>query len=200
MSTGPRSRAGNLVTALAFAVGVGVTALVGVAAVAHELGEAGWPLVTLASITVPDIGPLPTAAPVPNTNLNYKAKIELGRQLYFDGRLSKNGAIPCAFCHIPGAGFADPRQTSFGIDGKIGGLLKQAPPNDGVLGAIGKLGITPKAIAFDIETAADGTNTGWLVADGGLYKVDLASGKAAMVGKITGLTAPVRDAATLPAM
>ena len=88
----------------------------------------------------------------------------------------------------------------YDIDGKIGGLLKQAPPNDGVLGAIGKLGITPKAIAFDIETAADGSNTGWLVADGGLYKVDLATGKAAMVGKIGGLSAPVRDVAALPAM
>ena len=88
----------------------------------------------------------------------------------------------------------------YDIDGKIGGLLKQAPPNDGVLGAIGKLGVTPKAIAFDIETAADGSNTGWLVADGGLYKVDLASGKAAMIGKIAGLTAPVRDVAAMPAM
>ncbi len=125
MNTGPRSRAGSLVPVLAFAVGIGIIAMVGVGAVAHELGEAGWPLVTLDSITVPDIGPLPNAAPVPAGNLNYKAKVELGRQLYFDGRLSKNGAIPCAFCHIPGAGFADPRQTSIGIDGKIGG--RQAP-------------------------------------------------------------------------
>jgi hypothetical protein len=90
--------------------------------------------------------------------------------------------------------------TLYDIDATIGGLIKQAPPNDGVLGAIGKLGITPKAIAFDIETAADGGNTGWLVADGGLYKVDLTSGKAAMVGKIAGLAAPVRDVAALPAM
>jgi hypothetical protein len=88
----------------------------------------------------------------------------------------------------------------YDIDGKIGGLLKQAPPNDGVLGAIGKLGITPKAVAFDIETAADGTNTGWLVADGGLYKLDMTTGKAAMVGKIGGLSASVRDIAVLPAM
>lgn len=88
----------------------------------------------------------------------------------------------------------------YDIDGKIGGLLKQAPPNDGVLGAIGKLGVTPKAIAFDIETAADGTNTGWLVADGGLYKVDLTSGKAAMVGKISGISGTIRDVAVLPAM
>lgn len=88
----------------------------------------------------------------------------------------------------------------YDIDGKISGLIKQAPPNDGVLGAVGKLGITPKAIAFDIETAADGTNTGWLLADGALHKVDLATGKATALGKITGLGPAARDIAVLPAM
>ncbi|WP_332697393.1 DUF4394 domain-containing protein [Bosea sp. (in: a-proteobacteria)] len=88
----------------------------------------------------------------------------------------------------------------YDIDGKIGGLLKQAPPNDGVLGALGKLGVTAKAIAFDIETAADGSNTGWLLADGALHKVDLATGKASMVGKVSGLNGTVRDVAALPAM
>ncbi|RDJ20981.1 DUF4394 domain-containing protein [Bosea caraganae] len=88
----------------------------------------------------------------------------------------------------------------YDIDGKIGGLLKQAPPNDGVLGAIGKLGVTPKAAAFDIEAGADGSNTGWLLADGTLHKVDLATGKASLVGKVSGLAAPARDIAALPAM
>ncbi|AMJ63620.1 DUF4394 domain-containing protein [Bosea sp. PAMC 26642] len=87
----------------------------------------------------------------------------------------------------------------YDIDSKIGGLIKQAPPNDGVLGAVGKLGVMPKAIAFDIEAGADGSNTGWLVADRALHKVDLATGKASMVGKITGLKASVRDVAALPA-
>ncbi len=81
--------------------------------------------VTIDGMTVPDIGPLPTAVPMPSANLTYQAKIELGKQLYFDGRLSKNNAVSCAFCHTPGAGFADPRQTSIGVDGKVGG--RQAP-------------------------------------------------------------------------
>lgn len=88
----------------------------------------------------------------------------------------------------------------YDIDGKIGGLIKQAPPNDGVLSAVGKLGIMPKAVAFDIETSAGGTNTGWLLADGSLHKVDLATGKATTAGKVTGLGAAVRDIAVLPAM
>jgi hypothetical protein len=87
----------------------------------------------------------------------------------------------------------------YDIDATTGTLLKQAPPNDGVLGAVGKLGVTSKAIAFDIETDASGGNTGWLLADGALHKVDLATGKASMVGKVTGLSASVRDVAALPA-
>ena len=81
--------------------------------------------VTVDGMTVPDIGPLPTSIPTPSTNLNYAAKVELGKQLYFDGRLSKNGAISCAFCHNPGTGWADPRQTSIGIGGGLGG--RQSP-------------------------------------------------------------------------
>ena len=82
-------------------------------------------IVTMDGITVPDIGPLPTVVPIPATNLNYTAKIDLGKQLYFDGRLSQNGAVSCAFCHNPFTGFADPRQTSIGVGGGVGG--RQAP-------------------------------------------------------------------------
>lgn len=92
---------------------------------ASPSGHAPHGTVTIDGVTVPDIGPLPTAVPVPSSNLNYAAKIELGKQLYFDGRLSKNNAISCAFCHNPGTGFADPRQTSIGVGGGIGG--RQSP-------------------------------------------------------------------------
>lgn len=81
--------------------------------------------VTVDGITVPDIGPLPTAVPIPATNLNYTAKVDLGKQLYFDGRLSKNGQVPCAACHLPSTGFADARQVSIGVGGAIGD--RQAP-------------------------------------------------------------------------
>jgi len=97
----------------------------GLLAQASPSGYAPHGTVTLDGVTVPDIGPLPTAIPTPSSNLNYKAKIELGKQLYFDGRLSKSGAISCAFCHNPMTGFADPRQTSIGINGGVGG--RQAP-------------------------------------------------------------------------
>ncbi|MBA5873537.1 MAG: c-type cytochrome [Nitrospira sp. CR1.2] len=92
---------------------------------ASPSGHAPHGTVTIDGMTVPDIGPLPAVVPVPSTNLNYAAKIELGKQLYFDGRLSKNNAISCAFCHNPGTGFADSRQTSIGVGGGIGG--RQSP-------------------------------------------------------------------------
>jgi len=78
-------------------------------------------IIEVDGVEVPDIGPLPTIVPIPATNLNYKAKVKLGEQLYFDGRLSQNGAISCAFCHTPGLGFADPKQVSVGVGGKQGG-------------------------------------------------------------------------------
>jgi cytochrome c peroxidase len=82
-------------------------------------------MIVVDGMVVPEIGPLPTSVPQPPGNVNYKQKIELGKQLYFDGRLSKNGQVSCAFCHNPFSGFADPRQTSIGVDGKIGG--RQSP-------------------------------------------------------------------------
>lgn len=50
-----------------------------------------------------------------------RAKIELGRQLYFDPRLSATGAdVSCASCHDPSEGFARHTQFGIGIDGKQG--------------------------------------------------------------------------------
>src|SRR5689334_2559157 len=62
-------------------------------------------MVMVDGLTVPDIGPMPAFVPMPAGNVNYVQKIELGKQLYFDGRLSKNNAVSCAFCHNPGTGF-----------------------------------------------------------------------------------------------
>jgi len=48
-------------------------------------------------------------------------KIELGKMLYFDKRLSKDQTVACASCHIPQHGYAEPRATSKGIKDQIGG-------------------------------------------------------------------------------
>lgn len=90
--------------------------------------------------------------------------------------------------------------TLYDIDATIGGLLKQSPPNDGVLGAVGKLGVMSDTYAFDISADAAGGDRGWLMVGDTLYGVDLASGKATSMGKIAGLSAPARDIAIMPAM
>ena len=55
---------------------------------------------------------------IPKDNPLTRAKIELGRQLYFDPRLSADNTISCATCHAPDSGWA--KQTRFGVG--IGGL------------------------------------------------------------------------------
>ena len=81
--------------------------------------------IVLDGMSVPDIGPLLPPVPVPTGNVRHAAKIELGKQLFFDGRLSRNNHVSCAYCHIPGSGFSDPHPTSLGVDDLIGG--RQAP-------------------------------------------------------------------------
>lgn len=85
----------------------------------------------------------------------------------------------------------------FNIDATIGGLIKQAPPNDGVLGAIGKLGIKADNVAFDIWSDGAGRNEAWLMAGNTLYSVDLATGKATEAAKITGVSGAVKDIAIM---
>lgn len=45
--------------------------------------------------------------PVPASNPQSAEKIDLGRTLFFDRRLSGDGTMSCASCHIPEQGFAD---------------------------------------------------------------------------------------------
>jgi cytochrome c peroxidase len=50
-----------------------------------------------------------------------RAKIELGRQLYFDTRLSSDNTVSCASCHDPEFGYAKDTQFGVGVDGQEGG-------------------------------------------------------------------------------
>ena len=49
-----------------------------------------------------------------------RAKIELGRQLYFDPRLSANSTVSCATCHDPAMGYTAQTKTGVGIDDQKG--------------------------------------------------------------------------------
>jgi len=59
--------------------------------------------------------------PVPNPDYNplTPEKIELGRLLFFDRRLSHNNTFSCAMCHIPEQGFSSNElATAVGIEGR----------------------------------------------------------------------------------
>lgn len=53
-----------------------------------------------------------SASPLPPLTLQSKARIELGQMLFFDRRLSGDGTMSCAVCHIPDQAFADGRDIS----------------------------------------------------------------------------------------
>jgi cytochrome c peroxidase len=63
---------------------------------------------------------------VPKDNPGTDAQVALGRKLYFDTRLSKDGSVACATCHDVSRGFSDHRNTSEGIGDQIG--RRNAPP------------------------------------------------------------------------
>lgn len=57
--------------------------------------------------------------PVPKDNPLSREKIELGRKLFFDRRLSLNSTFSCAMCHIPEQGFTSQEQsTAVGLEGR----------------------------------------------------------------------------------
>ena len=67
--------------------------------------------------------PLGLNAPdVPSTNPVTDAKVELGKILYFDKRLSRDGTVSCATCHDPKKGWTDQAPVSTGIKGQKGGV------------------------------------------------------------------------------
>lgn len=83
----------------ALVVGLGLTALAGGAAFAAE-----------------PILPIPLEVDVD------PKKVALGRMLFNDPRLSKDGSVSCASCHVLAAGGADDKQVSVGVGGAEGNI------------------------------------------------------------------------------
>lgn len=52
------------------------------------------------------------STPIPEKNPQTPEKIELGKQLFFDRRLSGDGTMSCATCHIPELAFTDGQDIS----------------------------------------------------------------------------------------
>ncbi|MEQ1824780.1 MAG: cytochrome c peroxidase [Pirellula sp.] len=97
---------------------------------------------------------------IPSDNPMTRAKIELGRQLYFDKRLSSDNTISCADCHSPATGYGANTQFGVGVRGQQGGrnspvsfnrILSKAQFWDGRAGSLEAQAVGP--IANPIEMA-----------------------------------------------
>ncbi|MDT8343465.1 MAG: cytochrome c peroxidase [Thermohalobaculum sp.] len=88
------------------------TVFLGSAALALVLGAGG----TMAADAVPPLATLPPV-PVPADNPMTPEKVALGEKLFWDGRLSGNGAMACVACHLPDLGWGTGGPISFGYPG-----------------------------------------------------------------------------------
>lgn len=125
-----------------------------------------------------------------------------GTLAFEDGDMHK-GETPRIVAAAYTNSIGKPEKTAmYNIDATIGALVQQTKPNDGTLKAIGKLGLkgTPATYAFDIHGEEGGKNTAYLAAGNTLYTINLETGAASEIGKITGADNSLRDITILPAV
>jgi len=58
--------------------------------------------------------------PTPDDNAITRERAELGKRLFFDPALSRDGTVACASCHRPELGFSDTLRFSPGVEGRTG--------------------------------------------------------------------------------
>lgn len=68
---------------------------------------------------------MPGQPPYPKGNKPTNARVQLGKMLFFDPRLSGDGNMSCATCHNPLLGWADGLPTAKGVKSKV---LDRATP------------------------------------------------------------------------
>ena len=63
---------------------------------------------------------------LPSDNPLTVEKVKLGKMLFYENQLSKDGSMNCASCHVQGDGFSDLNQFSTGVEGLEGGRQAMA--------------------------------------------------------------------------
>lgn len=85
--------------------------------------------------------------------------------------------------NLPGSALTE----MFDIDYERDVLVRQEPPNDGVLQTVGPLGVdVPPLAGFEIVTSPDGREDAYAAFGDALYGIDLATGRARSLGRIGG--------------
>lgn len=142
-----------------------------------------------------------------STGMSLRVNVEDGKATV-DGQLkyaetdANKGKGPKVIAGAYSNSYAGTKETAlYDIDMATSSYLRQAPPNDGILNTLGTLTVkTAGPIAFDIASDGKGGNTGWLLADGELHALDIATGATKSMGKISGLKGKVSDLSVMPAM
>jgi cytochrome c peroxidase len=78
-------------------------------------------IVLTSSFSVMAADTLPSVAPAPANNPTTPEKVQLGKMLYHDPRLSSTGTVSCSSCHNTMLGGEDNRPNSMGVNGQTGG-------------------------------------------------------------------------------
>ena len=120
----------------------------------------GPSIVTTPHGTFPALAALPDV-PVPADNPITPSKVELGRLLFFDKRLSGDTEISCASCHDPTKGWGDERDLSTGYTGTRHWRNSQTAINSAFLQKLFWAGESPS-----LEVQANSAITGNLAGNG----------------------------------
>ena len=82
------------------------------------------------------LDPVVWAAFIPKDNRMTPERVALGKRLFFEKRLSKDGTVACATCHDVTRGFTDQRAVSEGIGGQLGRRNAPTTLNTALLGSV----------------------------------------------------------------
>ena len=139
---------------------------------------------------------------------NHRVDVDSGAvtvdgSLAFEGSDMHAGEAPNIVAAAYINSYGKPESTKmYDIDATIVAVIQQTSPNDGTLGAIGKLGIDNPGefYAFDVQSSDAMDNWAWLINGNMLYSVDLETGAATAKGMIEGVSGEIRDVTVLSAM
>ncbi|WP_338661723.1 DUF4394 domain-containing protein [Pararoseomonas sp. SCSIO 73927] len=135
-----------------------------------------------------------------SSGTNFRVNVDNG-QVARDGALKYQAGTPLADTtpRITAGAYtnsmAGAQQTMLlTVDGVLGQLNLQAPPNDGVQQMRGRIGNVGASAALDIHTEGT-TNTAYLLAGGVLHTLNLESGTPTPLGPVAGSTEVIDIAA-----
>jgi len=116
--------------------------------------------IAVAGRAAPPLAPLPPV-PEPGDNKTTKAKVELGKLLFFDPKITGDASVSCGDCHDPKQGWGLAEPISRGYPGTVHWRNSQTAVNTGYLGKLFWQGD-----AGSLEAQAEAANTGAVAGNG----------------------------------